>query len=162
MKIVNASLKDLDNVSSLEIECFNKEMAASKETFKKRIETYGDYFYLLYEGDILVSMVDSLSSNDQHLIDEMYHDESFHQLNGTSQMLLGVLTKPSYEGKGYASKLLEYVINDLKKRNKELIVLTCLKDKISFYERFGFINQGLSTSNHGSEKWYEMSLDISK
>jgi hypothetical protein len=29
---------------------------------------------------------------------------------------------------------------------------------ISFYERFGFVNEGLSESEHGGAPWYQMRL----
>lgn len=46
-----------------------------------------------------------------------------------------------------------------KKQNRQCIVLTCKKkDLIDFYSKFGFVDEGVSESNHGGEKWNQMRL----
>lgn len=34
------------------------------------------------------------------------------------------------------------------------------KKLISFYEKFGFRNEGISDSEHGGEIWYQMRLTL--
>ncbi|MGY0337619.1 hypothetical protein ACW185_08840 [Limosilactobacillus fermentum] len=36
------------------------------------------------------------------------------------------------------------------------MTLTCLVDRIPFYERNGYQNHGVATSTHANEVWYNM------
>jgi hypothetical protein len=38
------------------------------------------------------------------------------------------------------------------------VVLACKEDKVPYYEKFGFVNEGLSGSRHGGATWYQMRL----
>ena len=38
------------------------------------------------------------------------------------------------------------------------VVLTCKEPKIPFYARFGYIDEGLSSSTHGGVPWHQMRL----
>lgn len=75
-------------------------------------------------------------------------------------MIFGVETRPEYRGKGYAEVLLRKVISDAKNQKRKGIVLTCKDKLIPYYKKIGFINEGLSESTHGGEKWYQMKLEI--
>lgn len=52
------------------------------------------------------------------------------------------------------------VIEEVKNQNKKGVILTCKDKLIHYYEKFGFVNEGLSESNHGGESWYQMKLKI--
>ena len=36
------------------------------------------------------------------------------------------------------------------------ITLTCKQELVSFYEKFGFVNHGMSESKHGGVSWYNL------
>ena len=36
------------------------------------------------------------------------------------------------------------------------ITLTCKQELVSFYEKYGFVNYGMSKSQHGGVTWYNM------
>lgn len=93
-------------------------------------------------------------------LDEMYEDPAFCKENGKWQMVFGVVTHPSFQHQGCASRLMNQFILHAKEEGKSGIVLTCKKEKISFYEQFGFKNEGLSTSTHGGVPWYQMRLSF--
>ena len=57
MEIRKATIEDLDAITALEAACFPAAEAASRESFRKRLEIFADRFWLLWEGDRLVSMV---------------------------------------------------------------------------------------------------------
>ena len=73
-------------------------------------------------------------------------------------MIFSVVTSPKYRKRGYASIVMKQVIEDARKRNRKGIVLTCKERLIPFYERFGYVNEGESVSNHGGAIWYQMRL----
>ena len=41
-------------------------------------------------------------------------------------------------------------------------MLTCKEELLHFYERFGFVSEGVSGSVHGGAVWYQMRLDFLK
>lgn len=160
-KIRHASIEDLDEIVQLEMACFSKEEAASREAFEKRLKVYSDYFWLLLIDNKIVSMVNGMVSDSPVLVDEMYTNSLLHNSSGKWQMIFGVETRPEYRKRGYADALLRAVIEDVKGQSREGIVLTCKKELIPYYERFGFVNEGLSESKHGGETWYQMRLTCS-
>ena len=73
-------------------------------------------------------------------------------------MIFGVNTLPSYRKRGYAGNLLQKVIDDARKEGRQGVVLTCKEKLLHYYAKFGFENEGLSTSEHGGAVWYQMRL----
>lgn len=156
--ITKATIKDLDEIANIEKICFPKKEAATKEQIEKRIKSYNDYFYILKENNEIISFINGIISNNKNLTDEMYENTSIHKKNEDWYFIFGVDTLPKYQHKGYAKKMMNYVIDDLKRQNKKGIVLTCKKELITFYEQFGYINEGISESIHGNVTWYQMRL----
>jgi len=156
--ICKAVVKDLDELFEIEQECFPKEQAASYEALKGRLLVYPDNFFLLKDGDRIVSFINGPCSNAKDLCDDMYVDPFLHDESGTWQFLLGVDTRTAYRNHGCASRLMHECINECRRQGRSGIVLTCLENMIPFYERFGFANEGISESVHGDELWYQMRL----
>lgn len=156
--IRHATIEDLDKIAELEATCFPKAEAATKESFSHRLKAYPDRFWLLMIDNKIVSMVNGMVSNIPILEDEMYSDSSLHDNSGEWQMIFGVETTPECRRKGYADLLLRAVIAEVKEQNKKGIVLTCKSKLVHYYEKFGFVNEGLSQSTHGGESWYQMKL----
>nr|WP_241201833.1 hypothetical protein [Lactobacillus delbrueckii] len=40
------------------------------------------------------------------------------------------------------------------------IALTCLEDRVPFYEKNGYVNHGQAESEHAGEIWYNMIKEI--
>lgn len=156
--IRHAVIEDLNEITELEATCFPKEEAATREAFEQRLKVYPDRFWLLEIDNIIVSMVNGMVSEIPILKDEMYSDSSMHNSMGEWQMIFGVETRPEYRRRGYADLLLRTVISEVKNQNKKGIILTCKTKLVHYYEKFGFVNEGLSQSKHGGESWYQMKL----
>ena len=45
---------------------------------------------------------------------------------------------------------------DAEKEGRRGLVLTCKKELIHYYGKFGFLNEGISVSVHGNVVWYQM------
>ena len=69
-------------------------------------------------------------------------------------------TAPAAQGQGLATRLLRTVIETSRTHGRRGLVLTCLDDLVPFYARLGFIDEGLSTSNHGGVPWHQMRLTL--
>ena len=143
----------------MEAACFPPAEAAKEEDFIARLRAYPDHFWLLEdENGALVSFVNGLVTDEPILRDEMYADASFHNPQGTWQMIFGVNTLPAYRRQGLAGQVLRRVIADAKAQGRRGCVLTCKAALVHYYETFGFVSEGVSASAHGGVTWYAMRL----
>ena len=160
MEIRKATIEDLDAITVLEAACFPAAEAASRESFKRCLEVFADRFWLLWEGDRLVSMVNGMVTDREELVDEMFADATIHQADGKWQMIFGVATHPEYQRRGLAAKVLQRAIAECKAEGRKGLILTCKEQKLHYYAKFGFVNQGVSVSEHGGALWYQMRLEF--
>ena len=158
MLIRTATMEDLEAVAAVEAECFPPAEAATKEAFAKRLEYYGNHFWLMYDGDKLISFVDGFVTDEADLTDEMYEKAELHNEYGAWQMIFGVNTVPSYRKRGCAGELIKRAISDAKAQGRKGLVLTCKDRLIPYYAKFGFVNEGVSESVHGNAVWNQMRL----
>ena len=158
MLIRTATMEDLEAVAAVEAECFPPAEAATKEAFAKRLEHYGNHFWLMYDGDKLISFVDGFVTDEADLTDEMYEKAELHKEHGAWQMIFGVNTVPSYRKRGCAGELIKRAIADAKAQGRKGLVLTCKDRLIPYYAKFGFVNEGVSESVHGNAVWNQMRL----
>lgn len=159
MIIRTATMDDLSKIASVERQCFPQAEAATEDLFRSRLQYYPDYFRLLFDEDRLVAFVDGFVTDIRDLTDIMYEDASMHDPDGAWQMIFGVNTVPEYRRKGLAALLIRNLIEDAGKEGREGVVLTCKKELIPYYSRFGFVNEGItSKSVHGGVSWYQMRL----
>ena len=159
MEIRTATIADLAQIAAVEAECFPAAEAATKEEFEERIKYYGNHFWLMFEGEKLIAFVDGFVTDKPDLTDEMYERAEMHDENGAWQMIFGVNTLPAYRRNGYAGELIRRAIHDAKQQGRKGLVLTCKEKLVSYYAKFGFLDEGVSEkSTHGNAEWHQMRL----
>ncbi len=159
MIIRNATMQDLEQIAAVEAECFPAAEAATREEFQARIQSYGNHFWLIFDGEKLIAFVDGFVTDEADLTDEMYEQASMHNANGAWQMIFGVNTIPEYRRQGCAAALLQRAVDDAKKQGRKGLVLTCKEALIPYYSRFGFEDEGISDKSvHGNVVWHQMRL----
>ena len=158
MTVRYALPSDLAALAAVEAACFPAAEAATEKDIKNRLDYYANHFWLLFDGDTLVSFVDGFVTDEADLTDEMYENAVLHNENGAWQMIFGVNTLPAYRRQGCAAQLLERAIQDARAQGRKGLVLTCKDALIHYYEKFGFVNEGISASVHGNVVWYQMRL----
>lgn len=157
MKIRTATLQDLAAVTALEAACFPAAEAAPEASFRARLETYPESFWVMTdEADRPVAMVNGMCTDTPDLHDEMYENATLHDRAGEWQMIFGVATHPEHRKKGYAGQLLQTAIAASRARGKKGLVLTCKDRLVAYYAKFGFADEGMSDSNHGGVAWHQM------
>ena len=112
----------------------------------------------MLDGEKLIAFVDGLVADEETLTDYMYAHPEMHNESGKWQMIFGVNTLPDYRRRGYASELMRRAIQDSREQGRLGVVLTCKAEKVNWYEKLGFVNEGVSESSHGGAVWYEMRL----
>lgn len=161
MEIRTATMEDLEAITAVEEVCFPPAEAATRESFERRLAVFPNHFWLLWDGDKLVALINGLVTDIQTLSDEMFVDASMHDEAGAWQMIFGVETIPEYRNQGCAGTLMRRVISDAKMQGRKGLVLTCKEKLIPYYAKFGFVNEGISASVHGGAVWYDMRLTLS-
>ena len=160
LRIRTATMEDLDDITYLESICFPAAEAAGKESFQKRLEKFSEHFWLLFEDDELVGMVNGMVTDEKTIRDEMFEDASLHQEDGAWQSIFGLDVLPSRQRQGYAARLMEGCIAEAKRQGKKGCILTCKDRLIHYYAKFGYQNFGVSASVHGGAVWYDMILSF--
>lgn len=115
-------------------------------------------FLIAFDGDTPIGFIDGFVTDDEVLTDEMFADASLHNPHGAWQMIFGLNTMPEYRNRGVGGKLIEAFIKLAKEEHRKGVILTCKKEKLHYYAKFGFVNEGESVSNHGGSKWYQMRI----
>lgn len=159
MNIRNGRISDVDELTAIEAECFPAAEAAERKSFEERLNYYADHFWILEDDNgKIISFVNGMVTDEEHLTDKMYENASMHNENGAWQMIFGVNTLPKYRKNGYAEAVLRNVISDAKEHGRKGLVLTCKEKLIHFYGKLGFVDEGVSDSEHGRVVWHEMRL----
>lgn len=156
IEIRTANLDDLDKITFIEASCFPEKEAASKESFKSRIETFQESFFVGVIDGEMVSMINGCVTNSKTIYDELFHDASLHNKDNDYQAVFGLCTLPQYQKQGLGEMMLCFLIETAQERGKKGVILTCKEKLIRFYEKIGFENLGISKSTHGGEVWYDM------
>ena len=158
MLIRKATTADLDLVTHIEATCFPPAEAAPREAFKERLDHYAGQFLIAFDGDTPIGFIDGFVTDDEILTDEMFADASLHNPNGAWQMIFGLNTMPKYRNRGVGGQLIEAFIDLAREEKRKGVILTCKEEKIHYYAKFGFVNEGESESDHGGAKWYQMRI----
>lgn len=155
-----AQLSDLDRVTEIEYICFPAEQAATRAAFEQRIKTFPSHFILLEHEGTPIGFVNGAVLDARYIEDEMYERTDSHNEQGAYQSVYGLDVLPEYRGRGLAHKLMAQLIDQAKKEGRRGVTLTCLDEKIGFYETMGFKNEGVSASSHGGVVWNNMILEF--
>lgn len=158
MEIRHATEADIDALAAVEAACFPPAEAATRETIRERVARYGDHFWLLMDGDALVSFVDGMVTDERDLRDEMFENAALHDEAGAWQMTFGVNTLPAYRRRGCAARLIERAIDDARAQGRKGLVLTCKERLVHYYAKFGFLDEGVCDSTYGGAVWRQMRL----
>lgn len=123
--IRKGTIEDAEILSKVEATCFLPNEAATSKEIQERLNVYANHFLLLFEEDRLISFIDGFCTNQRDLTDEMYSDASMHDENGDWQMIFGLNTLPDYQRKGYATKIMNAMIDMARQEKRKGLVLTC-------------------------------------
>ena len=100
MIIRHAAMEDLKAVTELEAKCFPAAEAAGRAAFFDRLASFPDHFWLLYEDEKLVSMINGMATDEEHLTDAMYEHADMHSKDGAWRINLWCGDGPRRAGKG--------------------------------------------------------------
>lgn len=142
--------------------CFPPNEACTEDMMRSRIVKVSDLFLVAEDTDMgkIAGFLTGLSTNETSFRDEFFWDADLYDPDGRNLMVLGLNVLPEYRGQGLARELVQRYLHWESERGRQVVLLTCLPDKIKMYEKMGFHDQGLSKSTWGGEQWHEMSYPI--
>lgn len=158
MRIRQATKKDIPTLITIEKECFPPLEAATPKSIYERFETFPECFLVAEVNEQVVGFINGCMTNQPNLPDKLYHQASLHNPQGAYQTVFGLDVLPDYQHQGIATALMKQLIELTQKRHLKGMVLTCKNHLIHYYERFGFVHQGVSQSLHGGALWNDMLL----
>jgi ribosomal protein S18 acetylase RimI-like enzyme len=158
--IRQASIEDLDEVTKVEASCFPEAEAATKESLEQRINTFPESFFVAETDGRIIGFINGCVTNRTVIYDELYKDSTLHISDGDYQTVFGLDVMPEYRNQGIAAQLMNYMIEISKAAGRKGVILTCKERLIHYYEKFGYVNKGISESVHGGAKWYDMILEF--
>ena len=149
-------LSDLEQLILIENEGFSIEEAATKEAFIERIQLIPDTFIVAEKEDAILGYINGPIIDQPYITDDLFDKIKENPKRGGYQSILGLAVSERARNQGIAKILIEKM-EELVEENERLgITLTCKQELVSFYEKCGFVNHGMSKSQHGGVTWYNM------
>lgn len=155
--IRNVKMEDLPEIAIIESLCFLEEEAATIETFAKRIQFIPDSFFVAEMEGVIVGFVNGPVIETPYITDDLFRGEiKANPLTGGNQSVLGIAVTPHFQTRGVAAALLAHIEEVAEANKRKSITLTCKENLIGFYDKYGYVNKGVSKSEHGGVTWYNM------
>ncbi|MDA3052028.1 GNAT family N-acetyltransferase [Campylobacter sp. JMF_01 NE2] len=162
MQIRSAKTADLDAIKAIEDISFPPNQRVSKEAFGEFLAKFADDIFVACENNQIIGEIVSLCTNERDFDDDMFFGTKFHDKDGAWLMGLSLGVVPKFSGRGVGSALIGTLQTHAQARAKSGIVLTCEECLVKFYEKFGFVNEGICKSKFGDKSWYQMRWEIKK
>lgn len=147
MIIRRVTMDDLEEVVNLESAAFKMTKEQTKNDMMGRIENYPDTFLVAQEDGKVIGHIFGPAFNKRYIEDELYFENHPNQKDDRYQMVLSLAVLPEYRKQGVATKLIEAMMQEARKQNRQAISLTCLPKLIKFYEKRGFHNEGKTSDD---------------
>ncbi|MFE6139417.1 GNAT family N-acetyltransferase [Bacillus sp. NPDC057893] len=152
----NAQATDLEQLLLIENEGFSIEEAATKEAFVERIQLITDTFIVAERQGEILGYINGPIINQPYITDDLFEKIGENSKRGGYQSILGLAVSKQARYQGIAKLLIEEMEDLVKENERKGITLTCKQELVSFYEKFEFVNHGMSESQHGGISWYNM------
>ncbi|KAB7665871.1 GNAT family N-acetyltransferase [Bacillus sp. B1-b2] len=160
MQVRNVQIEDLEQLYFLENTGFTPDEAATKNAFLHRIHTISDTFIVAEENGMIIGYINGPVISEPFITDDLFKQTLPNPPKGGHQCILGIVVHPNYQNLGIASLLLAEMEKRSKLHQRLSITLTCKKELISFYEKNGYTNQGVASSQHAGVVWYNMNKGL--
>ena len=163
MEIRKARLEDLDRIVEIELENFSIEEAIPRSVLKHICEKFRPHSGCRKEGRIM-GYIEGPVGPHRHLQDQSFTEkieDHSHEPGGYISVTCLSIAKEA-QGLGLGQKLLTALKELALEHEREGINLTCHDYLITYYEKQGFVNEGLSQSTFAGETWYDMVWEAKK
>ncbi len=158
--IRNVRPEDLAQVAAVEAACFPAAEAADEKSLQERIRAFPESFLVAEKEGRLIGFINGAVTDQRTISDDMFEDVNLHNPKGAYQSIFGLDVAEEFRHQGVASRLMEAMIGRAREQGRKGLILTCKDRLIGYYQKFGYVNQGISASVHGGAVWYDMILEF--
>ena len=153
-----ATADDLETLWEIEAECFPPNEMCERANFERRIKECPEHFLLITDRDsgCICGFIGDIYTEQAYLTDDMFTGSVKHDPQGRTMILLGLNVRAAYRKRGFAAMLMQRRLRLAKEEGIRRCVLTCHDYLIPYYEKFGYVCQGVSGSVLGGATWYDM------
>lgn len=154
--------EEADRAVCIEQICFPPHEACSEKSMKERIAKVPELFLVAVDQATgsLAGFLNGIATDEDAFRDEFFTDVNLYKPDGKNIMLLGLDVLPEYRKQGLARELVSQYARRERENGREMLVLTCLENKVEMYKSMGFIDRGIANSTWGGEEWHEMTYRI--
>ena len=154
--------EETDQAVTIEHICFPPNEACSRKSMTERIAAAPELFLVAVDNSngSIAGFLNGIATDETSFRDEFFTDISLHNPKGKSVMLVGLDVLPEYRGQGLAREIVSRYGSRERENGRNLLVLTCLEQKVEMYKKMGFADLGMANSTWGGEAWHEMTLAI--
>ncbi len=155
---------EAEQAAEMEQICFPPHEACKPEVMRQRVLLTPDMFLVAEDVTLgsLAGLINGMPTSAPAFSDDAFTGFDLYDPCGERMFLAGVEVLPAYRHIGLAHAMMKELARREKKKGRREILLTCLPEKLTFYEEMGFENRGISSSSWGGEVWYEMTMDLQK
>ncbi|GBG96520.1 GNAT family N-acetyltransferase [Lactococcus termiticola] len=152
---------DIDAIMAIEEADFSPEESLSRTAILEEIQLIPDSFIVARnETSQVVGYISGPTSKERYLVDEMFEHNQASRKDDAYQIVTSLAIHPDYQGLGIATELMERLAETAKASGRQAISLTCHDYLIPYYEKHGFVNEGLSESKFAGEVWYNLVREL--
>ena len=164
MKIRKARLEDLDQIVEIELENFSVEEAIPRSVFEAHLREIRTSFLVAEKAGKIIGYIEGPVGPHRHLQDQSFTEdiEDYSSEPGGYISVTCLSIAKEAQGLGLGKKLLGALKEVALEDERDGINLTCHDYLISYYEKHGFVNEGLSQSTFAGKTWYNMGWEAKK
>ncbi|QEH62353.1 GNAT family N-acetyltransferase [Spiroplasma chinense] len=161
IKFDKAVLSDLDKIYQIEVENFVPQEVLSRETYKERIEKISSSFIVARDelGKVMGFIVGK-SSSSLYLEDEVFTITKENIDSDPYYWVVTLAVDKECQKFKIGSRLIQNFLEQAKSEGKKAVSLTCVKELVTYYEKFNFKNHGVSESKFAGHTWYNMVFEF--
>ncbi|KXT93143.1 putative arylalkylamine n-acetyltransferase [Streptococcus oralis] len=158
MKIRQARFSDLDRIIEIELENFSLEEAIPRSVFEAHLREIQTSFLVAEKEGRVLGYIEGPVVPHRHLQDQSFTEEveDHSHISGGYISVTCLSIAKEAQDLGVGKRLLTALKEVAVEQEREGINLTCHDYLILYYEKHGFVNEGISQSNFAGEIWYDM------
>ncbi|HEP1536920.1 TPA: GNAT family N-acetyltransferase [Streptococcus pyogenes] len=147
---------DLEVIATIESDNFSPQEATTRAVLEERIRLIPDTFLVALIDQEIVGYIEGPVVTTPILEDSLFHGVTKNPKTGGYIAITSLSIAKHFQQQGVGTALLAALKDLVVAQQRTGLILTCHDYLISYYEMNGFINQGISESQHGGTLWYQM------
>lgn len=145
---------DLAAIMRIERAGFSPDEAASEESMAERIRVIPDTFIVAEQAGAIAGYIVGPAIKERYLTDDLFAHLTPNEPADKVLSVLSLAVDPQLRGQGIGGALLDAFAARARQQGRQLISLTCLNRLVPYYASRGYVNEGMASSTHAGEIWY--------